>query len=163
VARDEPPIGVVINVRTVSRWVGYSDAISSEILLVLAGHEAWPARLATRTGRVVYSMAHAGYGPVQYEHLLPESFALRPQGIIIGFYMGNDFADAYRFARKPLPSHLASLVARAALLARTIRAWLGEHFALYRFAHHVRRQLTAAPEAHDRLAAWVIARPARER
>src|SRR5262245_42724140 len=58
-------------------------------------HEAWPAVLAARTARVVYSMAHGGYGPIHYERLLSDAFALKPRLIIVGFYLGNDLFDAY--------------------------------------------------------------------
>jgi hypothetical protein len=43
-------------------------------------------------------MAVGGYGPVQYSALLPQALELRPRTVIVGFYFGNDLADAYRMA-----------------------------------------------------------------
>jgi hypothetical protein len=123
--------------------------------------EAWPALLPARIGRSVYSMAHGGYGPSQYERMLPEALTLRPQLLIVGLYMGNDFYDAYTFTKgNPLPPHLTELAARAAAIdneapieeqaARLwalgrrspVRAWLGDHVRLYRLAYHVRQRIT---------------------
>ena len=65
----------------------YGDEVSRQ--------EAWPQRLAELTGRSVYNMALGGYGPVEYERLLPEALALSPQVVLVGLYAGNDLADAY--------------------------------------------------------------------
>ena len=124
--------------------------------------EAWPALLPARIGRSVYSMAHGGYGPGQYERMLPEALTLRPQLIVVGLHTGNDFYDAYAFTKgNPPPPHLTELAARAAAIDKEasieeqaarlfdvgrrspVRGWLGDHVRLYRLAHHVRRRITA--------------------
>jgi len=58
--------------------------------------EAWPTRLAERTGVCTYSMACGGYGPSRYLMLADEALELRPQVIVVGLYAGNDLADVYR-------------------------------------------------------------------
>jgi lysophospholipase L1-like esterase len=127
-------------------------------------HEAWPAILAAQTGLTVYSMAHGGYGPGQYERMLPEALTLRPRAIIVAVYMGNDLYDAFAFAKgTPMPRHLADLAEGAAARDKAgrieeqagrlfslgggspIRGWLGEHVELYRLAHRVRRQIAGPP------------------
>lgn len=56
--------------------------------------EAWPLVLGEMAGTGAYSMALAGYGPVQYAHLANQALELRPKLVLIGFYLGNDIYDA---------------------------------------------------------------------
>ena len=123
----------------------------------VAREEAWPAVLGAQLARPVYSIAHGGYGPGHYERVLPEALALRPRVVVIGVHLGNDLYDAYAFAKShPAPAHLAELAGRAAARDREVpiqeeaarlftlgretsgsarvRAWLGDHLELYRFA-----------------------------
>jgi hypothetical protein len=130
--------------------------------------EAWPAVLATRINQTVYSMAHGGYGPGQYERMLPEALTHQPRLIVVALYMGNDFYDAYAFARgTPAPPRLADLAVRAAAMEKassideqaaelwmlgrrsSLRGWLGDHIQLYRLAHRVRQQIGGRPALHS--------------
>ncbi|HVN38363.1 MAG TPA: hypothetical protein VMW19_09370 [Myxococcota bacterium] len=99
--------------------IGDSQTYGDEV----ARDEAWPQRLAALTGRSVYSMALGGYGPVEYERLMPEALALSPQLVLVGLYAGNDFADAYlsaypRALAPELRSEDAAVVARCDALER---------------------------------------------
>ena len=61
--------------------------------------DSWPAQLQAITGQTVYNMAVPGHGPVQYCRLLEtRALALHPKTVIVGFYAGNDFEDAYEMA-----------------------------------------------------------------
>jgi lysophospholipase L1-like esterase len=71
--------------------IGDSQTYGEEV----ARHEAWPQRLAALAGLSVYNLALGGYGPVEYERLLPEALELSPRVVLVGLYAGNDFADAY--------------------------------------------------------------------
>jgi hypothetical protein len=135
----------------------------------VAREEAWPAVLAGTTGTTVYSMAHGGYGPGQYERMLPDALGLHPKLVITAVFMGNDFFDTYALVSRLHPPGLSSdeLAARAAdvdarepieaqverLFARGrlshVRGWLGDHVRLYHFAHEVRMQLTARPASRE--------------
>ncbi|HXK21332.1 MAG TPA: hypothetical protein VMS55_01520 [Myxococcota bacterium] len=99
--------------------IGDSQTYGDEV----ARDEAWPQRLAALTGRSIYSMALGGYGPVEYERLMPEALALSPQLVLVGLYAGNDFADAYlsaypRALAPDLRSEDAAVVARCEALER---------------------------------------------
>jgi len=61
--------------------------------------QSWPAQLESLSGLRVYNLSLGGYGPLQYLQLLKErSLSLKPQVILIGFYLGNDVWDAYQAA-----------------------------------------------------------------
>jgi hypothetical protein len=48
------------------------------------------------SGRSVYNMGLGGYGPNQYFHLLQtKAIKLKPQTIVVGLYMGDDFENAF--------------------------------------------------------------------
>jgi hypothetical protein len=94
--------------------IGDSQTYGDEV----AREDAWPQRLAELSGRAVYNLALGGYGPVEYERLLPEALALEPELVLVGLYAGNDFADAYlsaypRALAPELRSGDAELVRRA--------------------------------------------------
>jgi len=68
---------------------------------------AWPQQLAALGGDTVYNMGLGGYGPLQYLHLaggLAKEF--KPRQLLVSFYFGNDFVDAY-MAAQTLPHWLA--------------------------------------------------------
>ena len=58
--------------------------------------EAWPPRLGEKTGLRTYSISCGGYGPAHYLMLVEQALELRPELLVVGFYAGNDLADAYR-------------------------------------------------------------------
>jgi lysophospholipase L1-like esterase len=138
--------------------------------------EAWPSILSAGLGLSVYSMAHAGYGPGQYERMLDEALSLRPRLIVVGLHLGNDLYDAYAFYKgQPVAPHLMDLAERAAAKDREmpieaeagrlfelgrrspIRAWLGDNVELYRLAHAVRRQLAGPPALQSKDFETVVA------
>ena len=57
--------------------------------------DAWPHLLAVATGRVVYNMGIGGYGPLQYLALTDKALALKPDVILIGFYVENDVINSH--------------------------------------------------------------------
>lgn len=57
---------------------------------------SWPSILGSLTGKETYNMGVGGYGPAEYFYLLENKAPeLRPEAVIVGFYLGNDLADAY--------------------------------------------------------------------
>jgi len=76
----------------------------------VARDHAWPQRLEARTGYRTYNMAHPGYGGAQYWLLTDEALGLTPDLVLVGFYAGNDLADAYQsLYRDGLAAELRSL------------------------------------------------------
>jgi hypothetical protein len=65
----------------------YGDEVQRE--------DAWPQRLGALSGLPTYNMALGGYGPARYWLLAEEALALEPDLLLVGFYAGNDLADAY--------------------------------------------------------------------
>ena len=97
--------------------IGDSQTYGDEV----AREQAWPQRLAALSGRSVYNLALGGYGPVEYDRLLPEALELSPRVVLVGLYAGNDFADAYldaypRALATELRSHDEALLARLGAL-----------------------------------------------
>ena len=62
--------------------------------------ETWPARLEQITGKKVQNYGNSSFGPQQEFYVL-EDYALRrqPRDVVLGFFAGNDFFDAERFAQ----------------------------------------------------------------
>jgi lysophospholipase L1-like esterase len=58
--------------------------------------EAWPQVLGGLTGRSAYNAGVVGYGFCEYEAVVEELLDLRPEVVVIGVFVGNDLADAYR-------------------------------------------------------------------
>lgn len=114
--------------------------------------DSWPYVVGRLTGRSVYNLGMGGYGPNQYYYLLKtKALQLKPRLIICGFYMGDDFDNAYLMTygedywsglralkgvtvdmdtwnpedREPHPS-----------LFRRIRLWLSRHSVVYQIAAH---------------------------
>ncbi len=69
------------------------------------GDAAWPRRLEGLTGKVVYGMAHGGYGPGHSLLLWDEAATLRPRVVVEAFYAGNDLYDSFNlvYNRRQLP------------------------------------------------------------
>ena len=57
---------------------------------------SWPRQLRTLSSRTVYNGGVGGYGPCEYERVADELLVLKPDLVIVGLNVGNDFADAYR-------------------------------------------------------------------
>ena len=53
--------------------------------------------IARKSGLEVYNMSLGGYGPLQYVEMAKHAMELEPKAVTIGFYFGNDLADANRF------------------------------------------------------------------
>ncbi len=57
---------------------------------------SYPVQMANITQKNVYNMGISGYGPLDYLYLLNQkALLLKPKTIVLGFYLGNDFYDAY--------------------------------------------------------------------
>jgi hypothetical protein len=112
---------------------------------------AWPSVVARLTSKSVYNLGMGGYGPNQYYYLLQtKALDLKPQTIVCGFYMGDDFDNAFRITYGS--SHWSSLrrehvnaldpdirgdkTARNQTVHKRIRHWLSQHSILYRLVFH---------------------------
>jgi len=111
--------------------------------------ESWPYVLGLLTGKSVYNLAMGGYGPNQYYHLFnTRALRLRPQVIICGLYMGDDFDNAFRITYGlPYWSFLRTLpldtvdadiweVPDKSSWHNGIRVWLSSHSVIYQIAFH---------------------------
>jgi hypothetical protein len=58
--------------------------------------DAWPQLAEKQSGIPFYQLAIGGYGPVSYWKLVDEALPLAPDWILVAFYDGNDFYDAFR-------------------------------------------------------------------
>ena len=112
-------------------------------------HDSWPSALGRLTGRRVYNMALAGYGPNQYLHLLKtKALRLKPRMIVVGLSMGDDFANAflstYRLDHwaylRALPAEHVNFDIREPLTPlpwhKKVRIWLSRHSVAYQFVVH---------------------------
>ncbi len=62
--------------------------------------ENWPSQYGRIKGRSVYNFGVWAYGPAHYLYLLEtRGLSLKPQTVIVGLYLGNDFHDAYTTVR----------------------------------------------------------------
>jgi hypothetical protein len=131
---------------------------SSEIVAIGDSHtygntatmeDSWPYVLARLTGRSVYNMGLGGYGPNQYYYLLKtRALKLHPKTIICGFYMGDDFENAYLITYglnywsdlRALPPDKVSFdiweSTPAPDFQKQIRLWLSRHSVVYQIAFH---------------------------
>lgn len=57
----------------------------------------YASEVARLSGLEVYNMSLGGYGPLQYVEMAKQALVLEPKVVTIGFYFGNDLADASRF------------------------------------------------------------------
>lgn len=98
---------------------------------------AWPAQLGRLSRKRVYNLALGSYCPAHYHHLLSRyAFILNPAMVIVGFYVGNDLHDTFRYVygkpqwaswRKPdfrLDRPIRHVLDDHARGVRGIRAWL---------------------------------------
>lgn len=58
--------------------------------------ESWPSLLGQMSGWSVYNMSMGGYSPCEYARLVEEGLELEPRIVVVGLFLGNDIADAYR-------------------------------------------------------------------
>lgn len=59
--------------------------------------DSWPGQLEKMSGKEVYNLSGLGYGPVQYYHLFKtRGLKLKPDRVIVGFFVGNDLLDSYQ-------------------------------------------------------------------
>jgi lysophospholipase L1-like esterase len=106
---------------------------------------SWPEQLGRITGQRVFNLALGGYGPVQYAELLrTRALSLHPSIVVVGFYFGNDLADAYRTVYGldhwaalrapgfPTVSDSAFLPEQRDVLFGAARDWLARHSVVYR-------------------------------
>ena len=57
---------------------------------------SWPSILGSLTGKETYNMGVSGYGPAEYFYLLGNvALEFKLEAVVVGFYLGNDLADAY--------------------------------------------------------------------
>jgi len=111
--------------------------------------DSWPYVLARLSGRPVYNMALGGYGPNQYFYLSnTKAFALKPKMIIWGFYMGDDFENAFSITygldywkdlRKLPPQKVEANIWEGPSNEtgiKSIRVWLSRHSLIYQLVFH---------------------------
>ena len=112
--------------------------------------DAWPAVLERLSGRSVYNMALGGYGPNQYFHLLQtKAIKLKPQTIVVGLYMGDDFENAYSITYglkywaylRGLPAQDVNADIWDApepkpTAFKVVRVWLSQHSVIYQLLFH---------------------------
>jgi hypothetical protein len=111
--------------------------------------ESWPYVLQSLSGRSVYNMGLGGYGPNQYSHLLSKAITLKPERILVGLYMGDDFENAFlitygldHWARlRTVPAEGAEFniwdtSSPSPSLQKKIRVWLSGHSMTYQLAVH---------------------------
>ena len=111
--------------------------------------DSWPIVVGHLTGRTAYNMGMGGYGPNQYYYLLKtKALGLKPKLIICGFYMGDDFENAYQitygldywsYLRK-LPGQKAKFniweVQDTPVWHKRMRVWLSRHSVIYQMLFH---------------------------
>ena len=189
---DDPALGHRIKPHTTGHdALGFRNAVVPDQASIIAIGDSmtygfgvtrdgnWPSQLGSLLNKPVYNMALGGYGPLQYLYLAQhEAKKLRPSLLIVGFYFGNDFIDAYRVANqipfwsgwRPVGPSAESdaeyyRVADAEPKKRfaELRNWLYHHSVLYsmlrvtvlvRFASWEREGM-ASQVAPDRQMMWV--------
>jgi hypothetical protein len=112
--------------------------------------ESWPYVLGRLTGRHVYNMGMGGYGPKQYFHLSnSKALSLKPNVIVWGLYMGDDFQNAYAITYglnywanlRKLPAQNVDAdiwdpPAPKPNWVRKVRVWLSGHSVIYQIVFH---------------------------
>lgn len=80
-----------------ARIVAIGDSMTYGIAAM--ARQSWPSQLSGLSGTTVYNMALGGYGALEYLHLLREkAVTLKPEVVVVGLYVGNDFMDVYNRA-----------------------------------------------------------------
>jgi|SRR5215813_308293 len=110
---------------------------------------SWPYVLEKLSGRQVYNMGLGGYGPNQYFYLTnTKAFTLKPKMIVWGFYMGDDFENAFSITygldywkdlRKLPPQKVEANIWEGPSNetgVRSIRVWLSRHSLIYQLVFH---------------------------
>jgi hypothetical protein len=112
--------------------------------------ESWPMVVGSVSGLRVYNLGMGGYGPNQYYELLRRYLPrLKPEWVLCGLYMGDDFENAYRMTygldywRFLRQDNLASAEADIWEQAdddnrwgRRVRVWLSRHSLVYQLVVH---------------------------
>lgn len=111
--------------------------------------DSWPYVLGRLTGRTVYNMGLGGYGPNQYFHFLTtRALSLKPKMIICGFYMGDDFENAFLITYgldhwsylRALPPEKVNFDIWEApprpSWNKNVRLWLSRHSVIYQMTFH---------------------------
>ncbi len=136
--------------------------------------DCWPRQLEAMSGKSVYNMSFGGYGPCEYDHLVDQGVALAPRVVIIGLFLGNDFAEAYeavwmdhrfpQFRRQdqdtagltgterqqdPPTQRRAKPCHAQPPLGNRYRTWISQHSSLYALARQLWHSL--AQDGHSQL------------
>ena len=111
--------------------------------------DAWPSVVARATGLDVYNLGLGGYGPNQYSHLLTtRAVKLHPRWVVCGFYMGDDFENAFSityglehwsFLRNGQRGDVNADIwgpSEPAGWGSGVRNWLSQHSLVYRLLFH---------------------------
>lgn len=111
--------------------------------------DSWPYVVSRLSGRQVYNMGLGGYGPNQYFYLSKtKALTLRPNMIIWGLYMGDDFENAFSLTygldywkdlRILPPQKVEANIWEGPDTdtgTRKVRVWLSRHCVIYQLAFH---------------------------
>jgi hypothetical protein len=112
--------------------------------------ESWPYVLGRLTGRRLYNMGMGGYGPNQYFYLSnSKALSLKPNMIIWGLYMGDDFQNAYaityglnywanlrKLTGQSVDADIWDPPAPRPSWLKKARVWLSSHSVIYQLAFH---------------------------
>jgi hypothetical protein len=114
--------------------------------------DSWPYVVGRLTGRSVYNLGMGGYGPNQYYYVLEtKALKLKPRLIICGFYMGDDFDNAYAMTygkdywaglrvlpgvKVDVDTWNPDILEPHPSLFRRVRLWLSRHSVVYQIAAH---------------------------
>lgn len=95
------------NANGLDEWGYRNRAVPTKVDIVAIGdshtygntarmEESWPSVVGAMTGKTVYNMGMGGYGPNQYYYLLnSRALGLKPEIVLCGLYMGDDFENAF--------------------------------------------------------------------
>ena len=113
--------------------------------------DSWPMVLGHLSGRSVYNLGMGGYGPNQYYYLLKtRALRLKPRIVLCGFYMGDDFENAFSitygldywsFLRKGNGDEVNPDIWNANAVPgkgplKGLRNWLSQNCMLYQLTFH---------------------------
>lgn len=112
--------------------------------------ESWPYVLGRLTGRHLYNMGMGGYGPNQYFYLSnSKALSLKPNLIVWGLYMGDDFQNAYAITYglnywanlRKLPAQNVDAdiwdpPSPKLSWVKKVRVWLSSHSVIYQLVFH---------------------------
>jgi hypothetical protein len=92
--------------------------------------DAWPSVLSELSNQNMYNLSVGGYGINQYAYLLNEyALALKPKKIILGLYMGDDFAKNRTIKLKR--SNQRSTEEKSTPNKIELRHWLAQNSVVY--------------------------------